>query len=372
MLFDGNPAYPDLSTLWRLAEDTRQRPYFGVSAAVPHGLPQGRPGARGRTCDLGALRGDRLDRRAAARRGLPLGLRARSAPTCCSASVSGGTDVCTAFVGGCPLRAGLRAGEIPCRAWAPRSRRSTRAAGRCVGEQGELVDHRADAVDAGRLLGRRRRRRGTGRPTSTPTPASGATATGSRSPTGGTCVITGRSDATLNRGGVRLGTAEFYAVVEALPEVADSLVVHLEDPDGGPGELLLFVVLDARARRSTTTFERLDRRALRAGLSPRHVPDAHPRRSRRSPARCRARSSRSRSSGSCWASRPTRPRRRTRSPTRAPLSRSKPWRRPEPRRLLAWPRADAIAPAGGRGDRPRYWTVEFVNVIESPRKKIPG
>src|SRR5919199_1004351 len=59
----------------------------------------------------------------------------------------------------------------------------------------------------------------------------------------GSCVITGRSDATLNRGGVRLGTSELYAVVEELPEVADSLLVHLEDSEGGAGELLLFVVL---------------------------------------------------------------------------------------------------------------------------------
>ena len=59
----------------------------------------------------------------------------------------------------------------------------------------------------------------------------------------GSCVITGRSDATLNRGGVRMGTAEFYTVVEELDEVVDSLVVHLEDPEGGPGELLLFVQL---------------------------------------------------------------------------------------------------------------------------------
>ena len=84
----------------------------------------------------------------------------------------------------------------------------------------------------------------------------------------GTCVVAGRSDATLNRGGVRLGTGEFYAVIEELPEVQDSLVVHLEDPDGGPGELLLFVVaeLDDDLRRRITT-------ALRSHLSPRHVPD---------------------------------------------------------------------------------------------------
>ena len=65
----------------------------------------------------------------------------------------------------------------------------------------------------------------------------------------GACVISGRSDATLNRGGVRLGTSDFYAVVEELPEVADSLVVHLEgdDPDDAMGELLLFVALAARS-----------------------------------------------------------------------------------------------------------------------------
>ncbi len=89
----------------------------------------------------------------------------------------------------------------------------------------------------------------------------------------GSCVITGRSDATLNRGGVRIGTAELYAVVEAIPEVADSLVVHLEDAGGGPGELLLFVVL----RDGATLDDGLRTRiagALRSGLSPRHVPDS--------------------------------------------------------------------------------------------------
>ena len=58
----------------------------------------------------------------------------------------------------------------------------------------------------------------------------------------GSCVLTGRSDATLNRGGVRLGTGEFYSVVEGLEQVVDSLVVHLEDAEGGAGELILFVV----------------------------------------------------------------------------------------------------------------------------------
>jgi acetoacetyl-CoA synthetase len=88
----------------------------------------------------------------------------------------------------------------------------------------------------------------------------------------GSCVITGRSDATLNRGGVRLGTAEFYAVVEALPEIADSLVVHLDDPAGGPGELVLFVALHEGAQLDGELRSRLES-VLRTNLSPRHVPD---------------------------------------------------------------------------------------------------
>jgi acetoacetyl-CoA synthetase len=89
----------------------------------------------------------------------------------------------------------------------------------------------------------------------------------------GSCVITGRSDATLNRGGVRLGTGEFYAVLEALPEIADSLVVHLEDPGGGMGELILFIV----PADGVTVDDPLRGRiaaALRDALSPRHIPDS--------------------------------------------------------------------------------------------------
>jgi acetoacetyl-CoA synthetase len=88
----------------------------------------------------------------------------------------------------------------------------------------------------------------------------------------GSCVITGRSDATLNRGGVRLGTAEFYDVVEDMAEVADSLVVHLEDDEGGSGELLLFVALVPGAELDDDLRARIAS-GLRRHLSPRHVPD---------------------------------------------------------------------------------------------------
>ena len=100
----------------------------------------------------------------------------------------------------------------------------------------------------------------------------------------GTCVITGRSDATLNRGGVRLGTSEFYSVVEGLDEVLDSVVVHLEDTEGGAGELLLFVVLadgvDARRRAARPDRPRAAHRRCRRGTSRTQIYQV---------ARCRAR-----------------------------------------------------------------------------------
>jgi acetoacetyl-CoA synthetase len=82
-------------------------------------------------------------------------------------------------------------------------------------------------------------------------------------------VVTGRSDATLNRGGVRLGTGEFYAAVEDVDEVIDSLVVHLEDRD----ELVLFVVLRDGGEVDDGLRDEIGR-TLRTALSPRHVPDA--------------------------------------------------------------------------------------------------
>ena len=154
-------------------------------------------------------------------------------------SISGGTDVCTAFVGGCPL-VPVRAGEISCRYLGARVEAYDEAGRSVVGEQGELV------ITApmpsmpvgfwGDEDGARYRAAYFERHPGVWTHGDWITLYPD-----GASVISGRSDATLNRGGVRMGTAELYAVVEALPEVADSLVVHLEDADGGPGRLVLFV-----------------------------------------------------------------------------------------------------------------------------------
>jgi acetoacetyl-CoA synthetase len=186
-------------------------------------------------------------------------------------SLSGGTDVCTGFLGPSPL-VPVWSGEISCRMLGARVEAFDEHGASLIGREGELVI--------------------TAPMPSMPVALWGDT-DGSRLREAyfstfpgvwrhgdwltiterGSCIVTGRSDATLKRGGVRIGTAEFYGIVESLPEIADSLVVHLEDAAGGPGELLLFVVprdgqpLDDALRRSIGS-------ALREELSPRHVPDA--------------------------------------------------------------------------------------------------
>ncbi|MFV0372904.1 MAG: acetoacetate--CoA ligase, partial [Microbacterium sp.] len=91
----------------------------------------------------------------------------------------------------------------------------------------------------------------------------------------GSCQITGRSDATLNRGGVRLGTSEFYRVIDALPDVHDGLVIFLEGEGDAAetGELLLFVEMMPDAELTADRIAEIARQ-LRTELSPRHVPDA--------------------------------------------------------------------------------------------------
>jgi acetoacetyl-CoA synthetase len=273
VLFDGNPSHPDLMTLWSLIERTGTT-WAGLSASFVMACRSAgiRPGA---DLDLSALR-------AVGSTGSPLpaaGFRwiadnvtdeADEADPVMVASISGGTDVCSAFVGAAPVLP-VRAGRIACRqlGWAVDA---FDPAGKPVtGTEGELVvTAPAPSMPVGfwgDVHGARYR------------DAYFATYPGVwhhgdwiTIDADGSCVISGRSDATLNRGGVRLGTADFYTVVESDPAVADSLVVHLEDDDGGMGELLLFVVPadgdsigdDIRARL---------RAALRNELSPRHVPD---------------------------------------------------------------------------------------------------
>jgi acetoacetyl-CoA synthetase len=192
------------------------------------------------------------------------------APDLMLASFSGGTDVCTGFVGTSPLHA-VWAGEISCRCLGAAVEVFDESGRPVVEREGELViTAPLPSMPVG-IVGDPdgRRYRATYFEQFPGVWAHGDRATLTDR---GTVVISGRSDGTLNRGGVRMGTAEFYSVVEALPEVADSLAVHLEDEDGGPGELFLFVVpaspdVDREALAASV------RAALRRDLSPRHVPD---------------------------------------------------------------------------------------------------
>jgi acetoacetyl-CoA synthetase len=263
VLFDGAPNHPDLGALWRMAAEEGVT-YFGTSA--PFLMACRKDGLRPRdVADLSALR-------AVGSTGAPLpaeGFRYVSdaiGPSVHLQSVSGGSDVCTAFVGASPL-VPVWEGEISCRhlgcaveSFGPDGRP-------LVGEQGELVITRPmpsmpvgfwDDPDGSRYRAAYFE----------DFPGAWRHGDWITFTERGSCVISGRSDATLNRGGVRIGTAEFYAVVESFAEVADSLVVHLDDGD----RLLLFVAMRDGADLTDALRDRLGVE-LRRLLSPRHVPD---------------------------------------------------------------------------------------------------
>jgi acetoacetyl-CoA synthetase len=266
VLFDGDPAHPDLGALWRMAGDDEVT-FFGTSA--PFLLACRKAGiVPAEVADLSALR-------SVGSTGAPLTpegfdwVYEEVGPDLLLSSISGGTDVCTAFVGGCPL-VPVRSGEISCRYLGARV--EAYVGGRpVVGQQGELVITAPmpsmPVAFWGDDDGSRYRAAYFEDHPGVWTHGDWITVYGD-----GACVITGRSDATLNRGGVRMGTAELYSVVEGLPEVADSLVVHLEDADGGAGRLVLFVAPAAGIALDDELRNRIAK-ALRTELSPRHVPD---------------------------------------------------------------------------------------------------
>ena len=185
-------------------------------------------------------------------------------------SGSGGTDVCTGFVSGTPISP-VTAGEIPARMLGVLAEAYDEHGEPLIDEPGELVIAKPMPSMPVFLWndpdGERYRSTYFDK-------YPGIWRHGDRFIVSerGTCNVIGRSDATLNRGGVRLGTGEFYDVVEAMPEISDSLVVHLEDPIGGRGALILFVVLADDRSLDDDLLKRVARE-LRRQRSPRHVPD---------------------------------------------------------------------------------------------------
>ncbi len=267
VMIDGDPTWPDPGWQWRLAEETRAT-FMGASPVFLMGCRKAglEPG---REYDLSLIR-------VFCTAGSPLPVEGyryiydQLGPDVLLINGSGGTDVCSGMVGGNALLP-VYEGEISGRLLGVAADAFDPQGKPIVGELGELVITKPMPSMPVKLWGDED---GTLYRSSYFDMFPGVWRQGDwiRFSERGSCVLTGRSDATLNRGGVRLGTGEFYSVVEELPEVTDSLVVHLEDPAGGPGELVLFVVLadgislDDELRTSIG-------RDLRSQLSPRHVPD---------------------------------------------------------------------------------------------------
>jgi acetoacetyl-CoA synthetase len=260
VLYDGSPGHPDMNVLWDLA-DGAGITTFGTSAAyIAASMKAGVEPAAGR--DL-----DRL--RAVGSTGSPLspeGFRwvyEHVGRDTWLFSTSGGTDLCTAFVGGVPILP-VYEGELQARslgasveAWDPEGRP-------LVGEVGELVITKPMPSmplylwnDPG---GERYRE-------SYFDMYPGVWRHGDwiEITERGTAIITGRSDSTINRGGVRMGTAEIYRAVLAVDEVVDALVVDV-------GTMPLFVVLREGAELDDDLVARI-RARVREDCSPRHVPD---------------------------------------------------------------------------------------------------
>ena len=266
VLYDGSPGYPDLGVLWDLAESARVT-CFGTSAAyIAACMKAGVEPKAGR--ELSRLR-------ALGSTGSPLspeGFRwvyEHVGRDTWLFSTSGGTDVCTSFVGGVPTLP-VYEGELQARSLGAKVEAFDEQGRPLTGEVGELV--LTEPLPSMPLFfwgdedGRRYResyfemfpgiwRHGDWIEI---TPRN-------------TAIIYGRSDSTINRGGVRMGTSEIYRSVLALPEVVDALVVDVPLP-GTEGWMPLFVVLRDGAALDERLIAEI-RKRIREECSPRHVPD---------------------------------------------------------------------------------------------------
>jgi acetoacetyl-CoA synthetase len=266
MLYDGSPGHPDLGVLWDLAERTGVT-CFGTSASYIASCMKGgvEPGS-GR--DLSALR-------SVGSTGSPLSPEGfqwvydHVGPDTWLFSTSGGTDVCTAFVGGCPLLP-VHLGELQARALGAKVEAFDEQGRALIGEVGELVI--TEPMPSMPLFlwndpgGERLRE-------SYFSMYEGVWRHGDwiEITDRGTAVIYGRSDSTINRGGIRMGTSEIYRAVLAVDEVVDALVVDV--PRAGEESWMALFVVPAEGAALDDALTRELARRIREECSPRHVPD---------------------------------------------------------------------------------------------------
>ena len=266
LLYDGSPAYPTLNMLWKLAQESGMT-FFGTSAGyITSCMKAGlEPGT---TYDLSKLR-------AIGSTGSPLPpegfgwVYEHVKRDIWLASISGGTDVCSAFVGGSVLLP-VYAGELQCRALGAKVEAFDEQGHPVINEVGELV--LTEPLPSMPLYF-------WNDPGNTRYQESyfdvypGVWRHGDwiKITPRGSAIIYGRSDSTINRQGIRMGSSEIYRVVEALPEVLDSLIVGVELP-GGKYYLPLFVVLREGVELDDALKAKI-KQQLRTNVSPHHVPD---------------------------------------------------------------------------------------------------
>ncbi|MFN0216578.1 MAG: acetoacetate--CoA ligase [Saprospiraceae bacterium] len=267
VLYDGSPGYPDINALWDLAEKTKIT-HFGTSAPF-----------LGACMKAGISPGNKFDLknlRSIGSTGSPLPPEAfgwvyeNIKPEVWLSSMAGGTDVCTAWVGGNP-QLPVYQGEIQCRCLG------------CAMESWDDDGHPVPAGEVGEMV------------VTQPMPSMPVFFWGDSDGAKykaayfehypgvwrhgdwlqiterDSIVILGRSDATLNRQGVRIGTAEIYRALDQIPELKDTLIVNLENPDGTDW-MPLFVALNPGFALSEDLKIKI-KSALRTAYSPRHVPD---------------------------------------------------------------------------------------------------
>lgn len=267
VLYDGSPGYPTLNQLWDLASRVGIT-HFGTSA--PYLVACMKEGvAPGASYDLSSLR-------SIGSTGSPLPpevfayVEEKVKPGVWLCSMSGGTDVCTAFVGGCPWEP-VYQGEIQCRALGCALFAFDDLGRPVQGQVGEMVITKSMPsmpVFFWNDPGSERYKESYFEWY----PGIWRHGDWVEITERDTLVIYGRSDATLNRQGVRIGTAEIYRSVDKIPEIKDSLVVHLELP-GGKEFMPLFVVLAEGAVLDENLKAEICRQ-LRSDFTPRHVPDS--------------------------------------------------------------------------------------------------
>ena len=266
LLYDGNPGYPDMNVLWEFAEKTGMT-CFGTSASYITACMKAdiEPG---RDFDLTNLK-------SIGSTGSPLPPEGfewayeHVKEDLWLFSTSGGTDLCSAFVGGVPLLP-VRAGELQARSLGAKVEAFDEEGNPQIGDVGELVI--TEPMPSMPIYfwnddqGERYRE-------SYFDVYPGVWRHGDwiKVKDNGACVIYGRSDSTINRGGIRMGTSEIYSAVDKVEEVADSLVVDVPR-DGGSSFMPLFVVLQEGVELDDDLKGRI-KSSIKENASPRHVPN---------------------------------------------------------------------------------------------------